>query len=74
MVYSVCSNEPEETHEVVAQFLREHPHMRLEAIEPSYPQPLPMPSATSGTLDLTPDQLGTEGVFVARFRSQPETS
>jgi len=74
MVYSVCSNEPEETHDVVAQFLRDHPHMRLEAIEPSYPQPLPVPSATAGTLDLTPDQLGTEGVFVARFRAQPDAS
>jgi 16S rRNA (cytosine967-C5)-methyltransferase len=74
MVYSVCSNEPEETHDVVAQFLRDHPHMRLEVIEPSYPQLLPVPSVTAGTLDLTPDQLGTEGVFVARFRSQPETS
>ena len=74
MVYSVCSNEPEETHDVVAQFLHDHPHMRLEAIEPSYPQPLPVPSATAGTLDLTPDQLGTEGVFVARFRSQPNAS
>jgi hypothetical protein len=48
--------------------------MRLEAIKPSYPQPLPVPSATAGTLDLTPDQLGTEGVFVARFRSQPDAS
>ena len=74
MVYSVCSNEPEETHEVVAQFLRDHPHMRLETIESSYPQPLPVPSATAGTLDLTPDQLGTEGVFVARFRSQSDAS
>jgi 16S rRNA C967 or C1407 C5-methylase (RsmB/RsmF family) len=59
---------------VVTQFLRHHPHLRLEAIESSYPQPLPVPSATAGTLDLTPDQLGTEGVFVARFRSQPNAS
>jgi hypothetical protein len=29
---------------------------------------LSVPSATAGTLDLTPEQLGTEGVFVARFR------
>ncbi len=68
LVYSVCSNEPEETHEVAAQFLREHPQMRLDAIDPSYPQPLPTPSATAGTLDLTPEQLGADGVFVARFR------
>lgn len=68
MVYSVCSNEPEETHDVIRRFLAEHPRMRLEPIAPAFPRQLPGPSATAGTLDLTPDQLGTEGVFVARFR------
>ena len=68
LVYSVCSNEPEETHEVVQQFLAEHPHMRLDAVDPELPQQPLWPSATAGTLDLTPEQWGTEGVFVARFR------
>jgi 16S rRNA (cytosine967-C5)-methyltransferase len=70
LVYSVCSNEPEETHQVVQHVLHQHPELALHAIEPGYPQPLPVPSATPGTLDLTPEQLGTEGVFVARFRYQ----
>jgi 16S rRNA (cytosine967-C5)-methyltransferase len=68
LVYSVCSNEPEETHEVVQHFLAEHPHMRLDAVDQELPQ-LPLwPAASPGTLDLTPEQWGTEGVFVARFR------
>lgn len=67
-MYSVCSNEPEETHEVVKHVLHEHPSLQLHAIEPDYPQPLAAPSSTAGTLDLTPEQLGTEGVFAARFR------
>ncbi len=68
LVYSVCSNEPEETHHVVQHVLQQHPKLALHAIETDYPQPLPVPFATVGTLDLTPEQLGTEGVFVARFR------
>jgi len=68
LVYSVCSNEPEETHEVVQHFLAEHPHMRLEAIEHALPRLPVCASASVGTFDLTPEQWGTDGVFVARFR------
>lgn len=68
LVYSVCSNEPEETHEVVAQFLRHHPQLMLEAIDPAAVLPRPCLAAAAGTLDLTPEQCGTDGVFVARFR------
>ncbi len=69
LVYSVCSNEPEETHEMVKHVLHQHPELELHAIEPGdLPIALPVLSATIDTLDLTPEQLGTEGVFVARFR------
>lgn len=68
LVYSVCSNEPEETHEVVKHVLHEHPGLELHAIEPDDSQPLAVASPTPGTLDLTPEQLGTEGVFAARVR------
>jgi 16S rRNA (cytosine967-C5)-methyltransferase len=70
MVYSVCSNEPEETHEVVARFLAAHPHMRLAALDDGVARHLLVPSATAGTFDLTPEQWHTEGVFVARFCRQ----
>ncbi len=67
LVYSVCSNEPEETHQVVQRFLAEHPDMRLDAVDRAlFTQPLGS-AASAGTLDLTPEQWGTEGVFVARF-------
>ena len=67
LVYSVCSHEPEETHEVVAQFLATHPHMRLDALDTELPQLPRYASATPGVLDLTPEQWQTDGVFVARF-------
>ena len=68
LVYSVCSNEPEETHQVVQRFLAEHPDMRLDAIDHELSTQLLGSAASAGTLDVTPDQWGTEGVFVARFR------
>ena len=68
LVYSVCSNEPEETHQVVQRFLAEHPDMRLDAIDHEISTQLPGATVSAGTLDMTPEQCGTEGVFVARFR------
>ena len=68
LVYSVCSNEPEETHQVVQRFLAEHPDMRLDAIDHEVSPQLLRAAASPGALDVTPDQCGTEGVFVARFR------
>ena len=68
LVYSVCSNEPEETHEVVRTFLERHPDMRLDAVAGDLPNELAQYASRSETLDLTPEQHGTEGVFAARFR------
>jgi 16S rRNA (cytosine967-C5)-methyltransferase len=74
ILYSVCSHEPEETHEVVERFLTMHPHMRLDAVDAEIPRQPSWPSATAGTLDLTPEQWHTEGVFVARFRRKNTSS
>ncbi|MGQ4806866.1 Ribosomal RNA small subunit methyltransferase B [Candidatus Entotheonellaceae bacterium PAL068K] len=68
LVYSVCSHEPEETHDVVARFLDVHPYMRLDDVHAELPRPCQRPSAAPQTLELTPDQWHTDGVFVARFR------
>ena len=68
LVYSVCTNEPEETHEVVARFLTRHPDMCLVDVDADLERQPLVPSDTAGTLDLTPEQWDTEGVFVARFR------
>ena len=70
LVYSVCSNEPEETHDVVRTFLERHPDMRLDAVAGDLPNELAQHASRSETLDLTPEQNGTEGVFVARFRAR----
>lgn len=70
LVYSVCSNEPEETHDVVRTFLERHPDMRLDALAADLPNELASHAARTETLDLTPGQHGTEGVFAARFRAR----
>lgn len=70
LVYSVCSNEPEETHDVVRTFLERHPDMRLDAVAGDLPNELAQHASRSETLDLTPEQCGTEGVFAARFRAR----
>jgi len=70
LVYSVCSNEPEETHDVVRTFLERHPDMRLDAVAGDLPNELAQHASRSETLDLTPEQFGTEGVFAARFRAR----
>ena len=70
LVYSVCSNEPEETHDVVRTFLERHPDMRLDAVAGDLPNELAQHASRSETLDLTPEQHGTEGVFAARFRAR----
>jgi 16S rRNA (cytosine967-C5)-methyltransferase len=68
LVYSVCSNEPEETHQVVERFLAEHADMRLDAMDHEISTQLPGAAASADSLDVTPEQWGTDGVFVARFR------
>ena len=69
-MYSVCSNEPEETRDVVRTFLERHPDMRLDAVAGDLPEELDRYSPPIETLDLTPEQHGTEGVFAARFRAR----
>ena len=67
MIYSVCSYEPEETREVVAQFLTAHPDMQLDAMMTDLPSPLRRHIQPLDVLELTPEQWHTDGVFVARF-------
>jgi len=73
LVYSVCSHEPEETEQVVHRFLVQHPHMQLASVAPAVPHHLRAAVIAPGMLKVTPEQWGTEGVFVARFRRR-ETS
>jgi 16S rRNA (cytosine967-C5)-methyltransferase len=68
LIYSVCSNEPEETCDVVSRFLAVSPHLQLEPLKTASLQPLPWPLTRTDTLNITPEQYETEGVFVACFR------
>lgn len=68
LVYSVCSNEPEETCEVVRIFQERHPDLEIDPVAGDLPDTLRQSSCQRGILDLTPDQHGTEGAFAARFR------
>ena len=70
LVYSVCSNEPEETRDVVRAFLERHPELQLDAVAGDLPKELGQHASRIETLDLAPDQWGTEGVFAARFRAR----
>ena len=68
LVYSVCSNEPEETSEVVRIFRQRHPDLEIDPVAGDLPDALQQSSCPGGTLDLTPDQHATEGAYAARFR------
>lgn len=68
MIYSVCSYEPEETREVVTQFLAAHPDMQLDSMVTDVTGPLVKHLQPSGVLELTPELWHTDGAFVARFR------
>jgi 16S rRNA (cytosine967-C5)-methyltransferase len=64
LVYSVCSNEPEEGRGRIDAFLENHPEFGLEdAAGLVSPQ-----TVTDGCLFMTPHEHGTDGVFAARLR------
>ncbi|UCF77970.1 MAG: 16S rRNA (cytosine(967)-C(5))-methyltransferase RsmB [Candidatus Eiseniibacteriota bacterium] len=65
MVYSVCSFEPEETHDVVSLFLQEHPEFEVRKPEPIADGSL---VDDSGAVLILPDLYGTDGVFAVSMR------
>ena len=66
LVYSVCSNEPEEGRTQVSRFLEGHPEFELEDAAAW----LPAEAVTEGCLLLYPHRHGTDGVFAARMRKK----
>jgi 16S rRNA (cytosine967-C5)-methyltransferase len=68
LVYSACSLEPEETDQVIRDFLRCHPGFSLEPAGPAL-RPFADP-AVEGILRAWPHRHDTDGFFVARFRRQ----
>jgi 16S rRNA (cytosine967-C5)-methyltransferase len=65
LVYSVCTFEPEETDQVVGQFLATHPGFTLESVAGSVPDAVVTPE---GFMRLLPQQHGCDGAFAARMR------
>jgi len=66
LVYSVCSNEPEEGRNQIGKFLQSHPEFELEDASAF----LPPATVTEGCLLLYPHRHGTDGVFAARMRKR----
>ena len=70
LVYSTCSNDPEENEDVIEKFLATHSDARLERVNlPIISSPLPnrKNSSLKHTLRLWPQDNETEGFFVAKF-------
>jgi len=65
LVYSVCSFEPEETTEVVEDFLDQNPQFVLESATGLLPDEV---LDEHGFMRLTPHVHGCDGAFAARFR------
>jgi 16S rRNA (cytosine967-C5)-methyltransferase len=65
LVYSVCSFEPEETTEVVEDFLRDNPQFVLESAAGLLPDEV---VDDNGFMRLYPHIHGCDGAFAARFR------
>ncbi|KPJ59767.1 MAG: hypothetical protein AMJ46_09740 [Latescibacteria bacterium DG_63] len=65
MVYSVCSFEREETHQVITSFLEAHPEFNVEGASEFLDESL---VDESGAMLILPDQYGTDGVFAVRMR------
>ena len=65
LVYSVCSFEPEETTEVVEQFLKQAPMMELESAAGILPDSV---VDERGMMRVMPHLHGCDGAFAARFK------
>jgi 16S rRNA (cytosine967-C5)-methyltransferase len=65
LVYSVCSFEPEETTQLVEQFLRQSPQFVLESARGVAPDAV---VADDGCMHVLPHIHGCDGAFAARFR------
>jgi 16S rRNA (cytosine967-C5)-methyltransferase len=63
LVYSTCSLEPEETHQVVDAFLAENPRFVLDEL-PDWARPF----ARHGRVELDPAQRAGDGFFAVRLR------
>ncbi len=67
LLYSVCTNEPEETIEVVGSFKESHPNFNLQPAANSLPPSLSN-TAADKAVELLPHIHGLDGFFIALWR------
>lgn len=70
LVYSTCTIERSENEEMVAAFLQDHPDWELD---PALAEVLPKPlaeQASTGMVQLLPQQFHSDGFFIARLRKR----
>ncbi len=68
LVYSTCSNEPEETEEVVSRFCKAYPGWVRESVAPWLP-PTALPFVTEhGALSTMCNRVGMDGFYAVRLR------
>ncbi|MFQ5946304.1 MAG: 16S rRNA (cytosine(967)-C(5))-methyltransferase RsmB [Anaerolineae bacterium] len=68
LVYAVCSREPEEGEEVIAQFLARHPEFSRESSPPSFFVEGRRDLLTEGWVATWPHRHDTDGFLAARLR------
>lgn len=68
MVFSVCSNEPEEGEWVSEQFLKFHPEFIIESPSPALPIDVTAFMTREGYLKTSPHQHDMDGFFAVRFK------
>ena len=68
LLYSVCSNEPEETVAVAADFAKANPSFTLLTGPGAALSGLPENWAAGGTVELWPHRHGVDGFFMALWR------
>lgn len=64
LVYSTCTTEPEENHDIVKVFLQQHPEFKVESAAPYVSQDLVSPA---GFVETWPHKHNMDGSFAARF-------
>ncbi len=68
LVYSTCSTEPEETLDVIHQFLRKHAEFRRESVAASLPASGQELMTQQGDLSTAVNRFSMDGFFAARLR------
>lgn len=73
LVYSVCSTEPEETEQVISQFMNGYPTFELESTEKFLPQAAHRFVMPNGVLQTDPIESDLDGFYAARFCKKLES-